>query len=141
MTHAKIHSDKGFYIGDICYVLSDELYHGVWGGDHDFEDGMFTDPATGYSFAVAGTAYGDGEYDDGHGRVYPVDAGVIGLVPLELAERLPDQYSYISEVPGEAEFRAEAGRFEIELPTGERVYIDTSAEDDEDGDDEGEWDE
>lgn len=34
---AKIRSDVGFYIGDICYVLDDRIYHGVWGDQHDLQ--------------------------------------------------------------------------------------------------------
>ena len=81
----KIRSDIGFYIGDICYVLDDRLYHGVWGDQHGFVDGTFKDPDTGLEVAVAGTAYGDGRYLGSDGAEFPVDAGVIGLVPLELA--------------------------------------------------------
>ena len=85
MNKVTIKSSKGFYIGDICYVLNKDFYHGVWGAA-DYKDGKYADPETGVEFAVAGTAYGDGEYQDNHGNRYPVDAGVIGLVPLELVE-------------------------------------------------------
>ena len=79
----KIRSDIGFYIGDICYVLDDRLYYGVWGDQNEFADGTFRDPDTGLEVAVAGTAYGDGCYLGSDGAEFPVDAGVIGLVPLE----------------------------------------------------------
>ena len=81
-----IESRKGFYVGDICHVLGDRIYHGIWGA-HGYEDGEWTDPETGLSFAVAGTVYGDGTYFDEVGNEYPVDAGVIGVVPLELVEK------------------------------------------------------
>ena len=35
----KIKSEKGFYVGDICYALSDDTYDGVWGGA-GYEDGI-----------------------------------------------------------------------------------------------------
>lgn len=82
--HATIKSKKGFYIGDICYVLDDEIYSGVWGAA-EYEDGEYTTPS-GHKFAVASTAYGDGSYNDQDGNEYGVDAGVIGIVPWELLE-------------------------------------------------------
>ncbi len=58
------------------------------GGDqHGFVDGTFKDPDTGLEVAVAGTAYGDGRYLGSDGAEFPVDADVIGLVPLELVSR------------------------------------------------------
>lgn len=86
MIKGAIKSDKGFYVGDICYALAEDVYHGVWGGA-GYEDGKHTDPATGRDFIVAGTADGDGEYNDQTGRLYPVDAGNIGIVPLELLDK------------------------------------------------------
>lgn len=32
MIKGTIKSDKGFYVGDICYALAEDVYHGVWGG-------------------------------------------------------------------------------------------------------------
>ena len=118
-----ISSNKGFYIGDICYALSDSIYDDVWGGS-GYEDGIHSVPESGYSFAVAGTAYGDGEYEDHQGRRYGVDAGNIGLVPEELAEDTDGGHYF--EGGGEATFTAEDGVFEITLPSGEVVIIDTT---------------
>lgn len=91
---AKIMSKKGFYVGDICYALGEDVYHGFWGDVCGFEPGHYTLPADhpkypGLSFAVSNTAYGDGTYHDNYGRTYCVDAGVIGLVPLELVSEDP----------------------------------------------------
>lgn len=119
----KIESEKGFYIGDICYALSDDTYDGVWGGAK-FADGIYEDPETGYSFAVAGTAFGDGTYYDDGGHEYDVDAGNIGLVPLELVEKDTDG-GQVFDVPGEAYFEACDGVFEIELPDGDVIIINT----------------
>ena len=77
-------SNKGFYIGDICYVLSDEVYHDVWGTQNSYQDGRIQ--VGNYAFAVDRTAYGDGFYVDNRGREYSVDAGVIGCVPFELID-------------------------------------------------------
>ena len=87
---AKIKSDIGFYVGDICYVLADELYHKVWGGIYEYQDCVVKDPKTGLHFAVAGTAWGDGGYIGSDGVEYSVDAGVIGLVPIELVRNVDE---------------------------------------------------
>ncbi len=133
----KIRSDIGFYIGDICYVLDDRLYYGVWGDQNEFADGTFRDPDTGLEVAVAGTAYGDGCYLGSDGAEFPVDAGVIGLVPLELVsrEKAPQggQLGEIFKMPGEAEFIAEDGLFTVILPDGHIVEINTDYEYDEEG--------
>ena len=84
MVKANLKSNKGFYVGDICYVLDDEIYDKIWGaagyrdGEYETEFGKF---------AVASTAYGDGEYDDQFGHSYGVDAGVIGIVPWEILDK------------------------------------------------------
>ena len=120
----KIKSEKGFYVGDICYVLADDTYHGVWGGA-GYEDGIYEVPGTDFSFAVAGTAYGDGTYFDDGGHAYDVDAGCIGLVPLELVDK-ETCGGQVFDIPGEAYFEACDGVFEIELPDGDTVLIDTA---------------
>ena len=81
-----------FFIGDICYILRKDVYDEVWGDQHNYQDGCFEvdsvysktgEPA---KFAVADTMYGDGDYDSTSGASYPVDAGVLGIVPAELFE-------------------------------------------------------
>lgn len=142
--NAEISSKKGFYIGDICYVLPDNIYYGIWGDQHGYEDGAFEAPGTGLKFAVAGTAYGDGRYDGKLGS-YPVDAGVIGVVPLELVKEdaTPDEDGTVVHKPGIAIFEEEDGVFTIRLPDGTEEVINTDPqeeyeEDDEDYEDEDE---
>ena len=78
---------NGFYVGDLCYALSDEVYDKVWGNTYGFEDGAYKDPTTGLEFAMVGTAYGDGYYSGTDGQDYPVDAGIIGVCALELVQK------------------------------------------------------
>lgn len=136
----KITSEKGFYIGDLCYALNDKTYDEVWGGAN-YEDGVYEVPGTDRSFAVAGTAYGDGTYEDDYGREYSVDAGNISLVPRELADDLTGGHYF--DVPGTAAFEAERGYFKITLPNGLQIHIDTRAyeEDDSWDEDDDEWEE
>lgn len=123
----RIESAKGFYLGDICYVLGNNLYRNVWGEKHHYSKGVFEDPKTGLKVAVASTKYGDGAYLGSDGTRFPVDAGVIGLVPLELVKKesgLED--GKVIEVPGTALLEAEDGQFRITAPNGEIITIDTS---------------
>lgn len=120
-------SNKGFYVGDICYVLSDDIYTNFWGKKHKYADGVFE--IDGFSFAVDSTAYGDGVYFDNACHKYPVDAGVIGLVPLELIGKEDGlQFGTVFDVPGEAEFKCKDGVFDITLPDGYVVHINTRIE-------------
>lgn len=132
-----ITSEKGFYIGDICYVLADKLYHGVW-GKNGYTDGECADPETGLKFAVSGTAYGDGVYEGSNGKCYPVDAGVIGIVPLELVEKTRGlKFGSVHECVGTAAMSAEDGSFVFTLPNGEEIVILTGDMDE--TEDEEEW--
>lgn len=122
---ATIKSNKGFYIGDICYVLSKDVYNGVWGKIGQYQDGEYiTDD--GYKFAMASTAYGDGCYDDDGNNVYSVDAGVLGVVPFELVTNWNKaQWGAVFEGAGEATMVARDGSFEFALPNGRKIKIDT----------------
>lgn len=131
MVDALITSEKGFYIGDICYALDDKLYHGEWGERHGYEDGIFAAPGTDLIFAVASTAYGDGEYYGNDGSVFPVDAGNIGAVPLELVKEGVVEncdFGCIVNVPGTLHFTAKEGIFLIGKSDGQGLIIDTTDE-------------
>jgi hypothetical protein len=129
-----IKSNKGFYVGDVCYALNDDIYYGIW-GKQGYCDGKYSTP-DGFAFAVAGTAYGDGEYEDQFGRLYGVDAGVIGVVPLELVKPEYRDGGQIFLGAGEATFDAEDGFFFISLPFGIDIKINTADEDEYDEDEE-----
>lgn len=81
-----------YIIGDPCYVIPDDswasfLCHATTfdgegeglGADHMIGDFTTHDGRTAQALAFA-TMYGDGAYGDDHGRVYGVDAGLIGVV-------------------------------------------------------------
>ena len=117
-----IKSNKGFYVGDLCYALNDDVYDTIWGGAA-YQDGIYKEPVTGRCFAVAATADGDGTYIDNNRRTYDVDAGNISLVPGELAE---DTFGgHFFPGAGTASFEAENGVFMITLPSGETIRINT----------------
>jgi hypothetical protein len=76
-----------YYIGDPCYTLGGDGWENVL-----YASDFFKKPYTkGKKTAVAfDTAYGDGEYYDQENRAYPVDAGMIGAVPVSMAtEKTP----------------------------------------------------
>lgn len=81
-----IASNTGFYIGDPCYVLSDEIYYGIWDEQYNFEDGKII-VKNDLAFLVHGTAYGDGEYFDEIGTSYGVDSGTLAVIPFELIKK------------------------------------------------------
>lgn len=70
-----------YYIGDLCYVLGDEIYDKVF-GQEGYEDGLYQEEGTGRFFMVGGTAYGDGLYYGSDGKGFGVDAGIIGITPM-----------------------------------------------------------
>jgi hypothetical protein len=124
-----IHSEIGFYIGDLWFCLDKDLYHRFWGDACHYEDGVFQVPDSDLRFAVAATYGGDGGYTGSDGVMYIVDCGVLSLVPLEL---LPEEYQEdadivgrIIRVPGDAEFEAEGGVFRYTLPDKSRIVIHT----------------
>lgn len=120
-----IASDIGFYVGDICYALPPDVYDGVY-GKNNFAPGVYdTDDG---SFAVGDTAYGDGSYMGEDDCEYYVDAGNIGIVPIELLHCEEDELvegCRVVSVPGEADFDFEDGVFWVSLPNGEEYYINT----------------
>jgi hypothetical protein len=71
-----------YWVGDPCYIVTDLAWEEAL-----LSSRMFTLPigVTGGGAQVLAfhTHHGDGVYHDKQGREYPVDAGVIGLVPVE----------------------------------------------------------
>ena len=97
----------------------------------------------GYAYRMVGialpSAYGDGCYEDDHGNCYGVDAGVIGLVPLELVKIAdPESVGTVIHEPGTAHFEASDGKYLIVTPGGSTYEIDTS-DDSSDDEEEEDW--
>lgn len=123
---AEVTSEKGFYVGDVCYQMTDEDYYADW--SNDFEDFEGEHELRGHKFAIGGTKYGDGEYYDQCGNRYGVDAGDIGILPYELCKdkdvREIAKHGRFIEAKS-ATFEASDGVIEIEFDNGEYIYIDT----------------
>ncbi len=116
-----------YYIGDLCYVLGDNVYDNIFGGT-GYEMGIYTEKATGRTFLVGSTAYGDGEYPGSDGKKFAVDAGIIGICPKSLmAKDDGGGHMYTFREPVRCEFRG--GRFFFESGY-KHLVVDTSGDDD-----------
>lgn len=77
-------------MGDPCYSVPDERWiEWLEAADYMSEPDILLADIDGKPVLGISTAHGDGQYYDEEGRSYPVDAGLIGLVPVELAEGEP----------------------------------------------------
>jgi hypothetical protein len=85
---------KGSYvIGDPCYAVPDEDWDALLESCNYFQNpiGYVKRNFTHKVFVLAfGTKWGDGSYRGTDGNEYGVDAGLLGLVPVELLEDLSD---------------------------------------------------
>lgn len=80
-----------YYLGDPCYTVQDDqwlpwLEAADYQNEHDILYGLTTAGLPVFAF---GTAYGDGVYRGSDGSFYGVDAGLIGLVPVEQTDYKP----------------------------------------------------
>lgn len=77
-----------YVLGDPCYAVPKDLWDEA-GESCDWWEAspIATVTVEGKEYNILGfdTAYGDGSYNGSDGTEYPVDAGMIGLVPIELA--------------------------------------------------------
>ena len=123
-----VKSNVGFFIGDPCYVLSDDKYD-IWGNKYNYNDGFIE--INDYNFIVHGTAYGDGEYFDEQGYSYGVDSGTIAVIPLELIKQdiegiAEGEFEYGRVILGnEASLDYKDGKFYVVIDNNEEVIIDT----------------
>lgn len=92
-----------YYIGDPCYVATDEQWDEIIKETGCFGYESFSSPdentfhLKGYRCWANGTAWGDGCYRGSDGGEYWVDAGLIGIVPSDAVESSPEfrgGYSY-----------------------------------------------
>lgn len=75
-----------YIIGDPCYNIPDHLWHDVLDASDSWHTCHATFPLAdgGEGLVVAfHTKNGDGRFDDGHGREYPVDSGSIGIISVD----------------------------------------------------------
>jgi hypothetical protein len=76
-----------YYIGDICYALSKDVYNDVFGG-FDYQAGIYQQKKkSGRIFLVNRTRYGDGEFSCSYTKKkFLVDSGTIGICSKALIQ-------------------------------------------------------
>lgn len=77
-----------YYIGDLCYVLSDPIYETIFGKLGFWESGHYVEKEHPENFFFLNhTAYGDGTYPASDGNSFSVDAGIIGICPVSMMDK------------------------------------------------------
>jgi hypothetical protein len=97
-----------YYVGDLCYVLTDDEWEQVCArtiNGKSFADGEF-ELNDGRKFAIYGTSWGDGEYNDYYGNSYSVDSGSIGCIRLEDIKYV-DNYDQFLDIGAIVEFETD----------------------------------
>jgi hypothetical protein len=87
-----------YVLGDPCYAVPYEDWDDLLASCNYFQNpiGLITKDFTKKFFVLGfSTRWGDGCYAGSDGKEYPVDAGLIGLVPIELVEDLSEHYGNI----------------------------------------------
>jgi hypothetical protein len=81
-----------YVIGDPCYAVPDKDWLPLLETCNYFESpiGYVKDGIQKFAVLAFGTKWGDGCYRGTDDKEYPVDAGLIGLVPVEIVEGLAD---------------------------------------------------
>lgn len=70
-----------YVLGDPCYTVPNDQWDDLLDANDMFETPLVE--FDGHVIVGFSTAYGDGTYPDNFGNDYYVDAGLIGLVPLD----------------------------------------------------------
>lgn len=76
-----------YYIGDLCYVLGDDVYDTIFGGLGGYDSGLYKEKGSEKFFLVDNTAYGDGVYYGTDGKEFGVDAGILGICPRSACKK------------------------------------------------------
>ena len=116
-----------YYVGDLCYVMSDEEWEQVCKitiVGHKCIEGEFNLP-DGRRFAMYNTKWGDGLYKDQNNHQYGVDSGTIGCIKVE--DITSDKYGFgFDDLGSVYEFQTDfvTSKHEGVLQFG-RIHIDT----------------
>jgi hypothetical protein len=89
-----------YVLGDPCYAVPDDKWDELLESCNYFENPVgyirFDDFPMNKTFILGfPTRWGDGQYEGSNGMSYPVDAGLIGLVPVDIAKDLESHYQNI----------------------------------------------
>lgn len=124
-----------YVIGDPCYAVPDEYWDELLNSCNYFRNpiGHFRmDDFDNKTFVLAfGTKWGDGCYAGSDGNEYPVDAGLIGLVPVDVVEDLAEHDGIIVKFD-KPTLCVDDGSGKLRFG---HIVIDTDPEEDEDEED------
>lgn len=133
---------NGFYFGDPCYAMGDkeydELIDQMFATDHRGVVGRFD--IAGSKVIVDNTAYGDGEYP-GRNFNYGVDAGMLGIVPMELVDGDVEDSGWVYDKPARSVTLETStdGSFKVIVDGKVLEYVETDSSYDEEEEDEDDW--
>lgn len=117
-----------YYIGDLCYVLSDKVYDTIFGDLGGYDSGLYQKKGSSDFFLVDGTAFGDGLYKSSDMKEFAVDAGILGIAPMSLvAKKNGGGHFYTFNEPVKCKFGG--GRFFFTSGHND-IIIDTTGDDD-----------
>ena len=86
-----------YVIGDPCYAVPDDDWLPLLESCDYFKSpiGYVKDGIQKFAVLAFGTKWGDGCYRGTDGREYGVDAGLLGLVPVEIVKDLSEHEGFI----------------------------------------------
>ena len=94
ITNVQVTVPAGQYVlGDPCYAVPYEDWDDLLASCDYFRNPIGS--AGKFKVLAFGTRWGDGCYAGSDGKEYPVDAGLIGLVPIELVEDMSEHYGNV----------------------------------------------
>jgi len=122
-----------YWLGDPCYSVPDDRWmEWLEAAEYDRQPypRYLLAELDGHPVLGIGTAWGDGAYSGSDGNLYPVDAGLLGITPVEVVTEQPFG-SQLVNFPKDFECSYDNGNIilgHIVIETGE------SAEEEEEGD-------
>ncbi len=132
MRHVEFDMEAGkYWIGDPCYVLSDDRYDKLIEAYVEGEDGYQT-TVDGQTVTVLHTQFGDGTYYSNLGDV-DVDSGQVAAVPMALVDTSKYGFTsgHVADLPA-----GKALNFAEGTLCFSEAYVDTQADIDDENEDE-----
>lgn len=116
-----------YFVGDPCYAIPADSWQSWLEEAGYMEDPRYlvADVET-FTCVGVGTAHGDGVFEDQKGNSYPVDAGLIGAVPVQLLLPSRETPWGMTKMKFDADFKVSYKEGKITIG---HLVIDTDPED------------
>ncbi|NLK64953.1 MAG: hypothetical protein GX289_07650 [Tissierellia bacterium] len=99
-----------YYIGDPCYVVEDQNDWIKLLEDTNYFENK-NQSYKGQPIYCGGTAYGDGCYESNKGKCYGVDAGLLGIMPVEVIDIPETEAEFLGSIETfDKDFDVEIGK-------------------------------